>query len=185
MHNGNSHKGQLPAITVCSRSLQLFNCEIINYCENISGSNLDLTRTVSGISQSSLSLNGERRESIQSSLGTGFQARNNSIRGSRRPTMMVQGEDGLPVAPDCYPPFCYNEGICCVCSSGFKTSKIRKLWTTVRTKINFFVEHKYFESFILFLIVVSSLSLVSYDTNVDPQLRGIYNLCYSVFSLYS
>ena len=129
----------------------------------IPGSSLDLSRRASGVSQSSVSLNGERRDSIQSSIGTGIQARNSSIRGSRRPTMMVQGEDGLPVAPDCYPAFCYNEGICCACSSGFRTSKIRKLWTTIRTKINFFVEHKYFETFILVLIVVSSLSLVSYE----------------------
>lgn len=123
------------------------------------GSSLDLSTRASPTSQSSANL--ERRESLQTSVTTGFHARNNSIRGSRRPTIMVQGEDGLPVAPDCYPGFCYNERVCCVCSSGFKGSKIRKLWTTIRTKINFFVEHKYFESFILFLIVVSSLSLVS------------------------
>ena len=129
------------------------------------GSSMDLKRSSSDVSQSSTTLNGERRESVQDSIGTGIQ-RNSSIRGSRRPTMMIQGEDGRPVAPDCYPAFCYKDGICSICSPSFKGSKIRKLWTAMRTKINFFVEHKYFESFILFLIVVSSLSLVSYFPNL-------------------
>ena len=124
----------------------------------------DLKRRPSGVSQSSVSLSESRRDSCQnSSLGVGTNARNSSIRGSRRPTMMIQGEDGSPVAQDCYPAFCYKNGLCCVCSEGFKTSWIRRVWMSMRVKINFFVEHKYFESFILFLIVVSSLSLVRSD----------------------
>ena len=59
----------------------------------------------------------------------------------------------------CCPLFCYCESPCC---TNYKESCIRKSWHGLRYYVCAFVEHKYFEWFILFMIVISSLTLVSF-----------------------
>lgn len=59
----------------------------------------------------------------------------------------------------CCPGFCYCDSNCC---SNYKESCIRRTWHGLRYHVCVFVEHKYFEWFILFMIVISSLTLVSY-----------------------
>ena len=58
----------------------------------------------------------------------------------------------------CCPAFCYCESNCC---DNYKESCIRRTWHGARFYVCGFVEHKYFEWFILAMIVISSLTLVS------------------------
>lgn len=59
---------------------------------------------------------------------------------------------------DCCPSFCYCESVCC---ESYRDSCIRRSWHSLRENVLRFVEHKYFELFILIMIGVSSLTLVS------------------------
>ena len=80
---------------------------------------------------------------------------------SKRDTIVtVDTDDTTPpggVRP-CCPAFCYCESNCC---DNYKESCIRRSWHGLRYYVCSFVEHKYFEWFILFMIVISSLTLVS------------------------
>lgn len=58
----------------------------------------------------------------------------------------------------CCPAICYCESNCC---DNYKESCIRRSWHGLRFYVCSFVEHKYFEWFILAMIVISSLTLVS------------------------
>ena len=71
-------------------------------------------------------------------------------------TDIVEGESRVR---DCCPSFCYCESVCC---TSYKDSFIRKAWHGLRQRVLNFVEHKYFELFILIMIGVSSLTLVSH-----------------------
>jgi len=63
---------------------------------------------------------------------------------------------------DCCPSFCYCESVCC---DSYRDSLIRRGWHSLRYNVLCFVEHKYFELFILVMIGVSSLTLVSMPLN--------------------
>ena len=75
----------------------------------------------------------------------------------RRDTVVTVSEERSEnrIKP-CCPSFCY-----CACCHDYKESYFRRKWHAMRQKVCDFVEHKYFESFILAMIVVSSLTLVS------------------------
>lgn len=81
---------------------------------------------------------------------------------SKRDTIVtVDTDDTNPpggVRP-CCPAFCYCDSNCC---DNYKESCIRRSWHGLRYYVNAFVEHKYFEWFILAMIVISSLTLVSF-----------------------
>ena len=74
---------------------------------------------------------------------------------ARRDTIVtVQDERNVK---DCCPAFCYCPGICC---DHYRDSCLRRTWHQMRFHVCAFVEHKYFEWFILSMIVISSLTLV-------------------------
>lgn len=60
---------------------------------------------------------------------------------------------------DCVCKLCYD-GDCFLTS--YLNSPMRRLWHTSRYQATRFIENKYFEGFILFLIAFSSMTLVSY-----------------------
>lgn len=66
----------------------------------------------------------------------------------------------------CCPAICYCDSNCC---SNYKESCVRRTWHGMRFYVCAFVEHKYFEWFILFMIVISSLTLVFEDINLDKR----------------
>lgn len=82
---------------------------------------------------------------------------------SKRDTIVTVDTDivegGESRVRDCCPSFCYCESVCC---TSYKESFIRRGWHGLRQHVLNFVEHKYFELFILIMIGVSSLTLVSY-----------------------
>lgn len=59
---------------------------------------------------------------------------------------------------DCLCSVCYT---CSCCNASYLESPIRRLWHNSRYYTKLFIEHKYFEGVILFLIAFSSLTLVS------------------------
>lgn len=58
---------------------------------------------------------------------------------------------------DCCPSCCYCNSLCC---SSYRDSCLRRGWHSMRWHLIALVEHKYFEAFILFMILISSLTLV-------------------------
>lgn len=88
---------------------------------------------------------------------------------SKRDTIVtVDTDDTTPpggVRP-CCPAFCYCESVCC---DNYKESCIRRSWHGLRYYVCAFVEHKYFEWFILFMIVISSLTLVFEDIHLKDN----------------
>lgn len=93
---------------------------------------------------------------------------------SKRDTIVtVDTDDTTPpggVRP-CCPAFCYCESVCC---DNYKESCIRRSWHGLRYYVCAFVEHKYFEWFILFMIVISSLTLVSSKSLFAIDLRVVW-----------
>lgn len=59
---------------------------------------------------------------------------------------------------DCLCSVCYT---CSCCDTSYLESPIRRFWHNSRHYTKLFIEHKYFEGVILFLIAFSSLTLVS------------------------
>lgn len=64
---------------------------------------------------------------------------------------------------DCLCSVCYT---CSCCTTSYLDSPIRRLWHNSRHYTKLFIEHKYFEGVILFLIAFSSLTLVSYFVTI-------------------
>ncbi|XP_031560094.1 sodium channel protein 1 brain-like isoform X2 [Actinia tenebrosa] len=94
-------------------------------------------------------------------------------------TEIVEGESRVR---DCCPSFCYCESVCCV---SYKESFIRRGWHGLRQHVLNFVEHKYFELFILVMIGVSSLTLAFEDIHIDkkPILKGILDFLNYTFAV--
>lgn len=67
------------------------------------------------------------------------------------------------------------------CCSRFEDTTCHVIWICVRHKVKCFVEHKYFEWFIVFLIAASSIALVSgffFEHVHDIITVTLISLCY-------
>ncbi|XP_065662159.1 sodium channel protein type 9 subunit alpha isoform X5 [Hydra vulgaris] len=82
---------------------------------------------------------------------------------------------------DCFCDACYNAS-CCVTS--YLNSPIRQLWHNARFKCQVLIEHKYFEAVVLFLICVSSITLVFEDVYLPsrPTLKTFLQYCNYFFA---
>ncbi|XP_074630746.1 sodium channel protein 1 brain-like isoform X1 [Acropora palmata] len=82
----------------------------------------------------------------------------------------------------CCPAFCYCESNYC---DNYKESCIRRTWHAARFYVCGFVEHKYFEWFILAMIVISSLTLAFEDINLDkkPVMKNVLNVMNFIFAV--
>lgn len=104
---------------------------------------------------------------------------------SKRDTIVtVDTDDTTPsggVRP-CCPTFCYCDSGCC---DNYKESCIRRSWHGLRYNICAFVEHKYFEWFILAMIVISSLTLVFEDIHLknNPVLSQTLKVMNYIFAV--
>ncbi|XP_068681874.1 sodium channel protein 1 brain-like isoform X2 [Montipora foliosa] len=82
----------------------------------------------------------------------------------------------------CCPGFCYCESNYC---DSYKESCIRRTWHGMRFYVCSFVEHKYFEWFILAMIVISSLTLVFEDIHLHEKvvLKNVLSVMNYVFAV--
>ncbi|XP_028398945.1 sodium channel protein 60E-like isoform X2 [Dendronephthya gigantea] len=103
-------------------------------------------------------------------------------RTQSRDTWMTSSEHSpKPFVPDCFPKFC------CMCFGEEKArrSLAFKAFVLSRGKVLSVVKHKYFDAFILFVILISSMSLALEDIHLDskPDLKAflkMFNLVVAV-----
>ncbi|KAI8511047.1 hypothetical protein Bbelb_119630 [Branchiostoma belcheri] len=85
---------------------------------------------------------------------------------------------------DCCPPVCYPCCYkCCACAN--EERKAGEMWKNVRLKANFIVLHKYFETFIVGMILLSSLALAFEDIYLKdrPALQLGLNIADRLFAV--
>jgi hypothetical protein len=85
---------------------------------------------------------------------SGIQARATSMTSSNHSQRTLRDD----VVPDCLPKFCCR---CFNQEKALQRSKVYKAVIFSRAKVLGVVEHRYFDAFVLFIIFISSVSLVS------------------------
>ncbi|CAH1250120.1 SCN2A [Branchiostoma lanceolatum] len=93
-------------------------------------------------------------------------------------------DDNPDVIIDCCPPVCYPCCYkCCACAN--EERRAGEIWKNVRLKANFIVLHKYFETFIVGMILLSSMALVFEDIYLKdrPALQLGLNIADRLFAV--
>ncbi|XP_035662329.1 sodium channel protein type 4 subunit alpha B-like isoform X1 [Branchiostoma floridae] len=93
-------------------------------------------------------------------------------------------DEDADVIIDCCPPVCYPCCYkCCACAN--EERKAGEIWKNVRLKANFIVLHKYFETFIVGMILLSSLALAFEDIYLKdrPALQLGLNIADRLFAV--
>lgn len=89
-----------------------------------------------------------------------------SKRGNSSSSVKIEIHREKTYVDDCLCSFCYQ---CSCCFTSYLESPFRRMWHNSRYHAKMFIENKYFEGLILFLIAFSSMTLVFEDVYLEEK----------------